>query len=135
MIRTGGCLCGAVRYEASGEPAFGGHCYCTDCRKTSSSHTSVLAYPLSAVKFTGETREFTSKGDSGLPVTRVFCPVCGTQLYSKGENNAGMMVLKAGTLDDVESFKPMASIYTSRAPSWDRPPADIPAFPQMPPRG
>jgi len=34
----------------------------------------------------------------------------------------------------VESFKPMASVYASRAPSWDQPPADVPAFPEMPPR-
>jgi hypothetical protein len=135
MSKSGGCLCGAVRYEASGDPVFAGHCYCTDCRKTSSSHTSVSAYPMSAVKLTGEIREFTGKGDSGMPVTRAFCPTCGTQLYSKGDSNAGLMLLKAGTFDDVEAFRPMASIYTSRAPSWDRPPADIPAFPETPPRG
>jgi len=34
---TGGCLCGALRYEAEGEPLFTGHCYCTDCQKASGS--------------------------------------------------------------------------------------------------
>ena len=43
--------------------------------------------------------------------------------------------MKAGTFDDVEAFKPMASIYESRAPSWDKPRADLPAFPEMPPQG
>ncbi|RYD89156.1 MAG: aldehyde-activating protein, partial [Sphingomonadales bacterium] len=36
-IFTGGCLCGAVRYEAAGEPIVSGHCYCSDCRKASGS--------------------------------------------------------------------------------------------------
>jgi hypothetical protein len=45
------------------------------------------------------------------------------------------MMVKAGTLDDPEQFKPMASVYASRAPSWDRPPSDLPAFEEMPPQG
>jgi hypothetical protein len=128
-------LCGAVRFEAQGDPVFGGHCYCTDCRKTSSSHTSVLAFPESAVKFVGDARTFTSTGDSGQPVTRGFCATCGTQMFSRGESNKGLILLKAGTLDDPAAFTPMAAIYASRAPHWDQPPAGLPAFPEMPPRG
>ena len=36
-VVTGGCLCGALRYEATGEPTMAGHCYCADCRKASGS--------------------------------------------------------------------------------------------------
>ena len=131
---TGKCLCGAISYEAAGEPVFGGNCYCGDCRRTSSSHTAVVAFPESAVKVSGAVKEFTSNGDSGMPVTRGFCANCGTQMYSKAVSNAGLILVKAGTLDDPEVFKPMASVYASRAPSWDQPPADVPAFPEMPPR-
>jgi len=42
-------------------------------------------------------------------------------------------MLRAGTLDDPEQFKPMAAIYVSRAPSWDQPAAGMMAFPEMPP--
>jgi hypothetical protein len=128
----GGCLCGAVRYEVSGQMLFGGNCYCLDCRKTSSSHSASMGVPIAAVAVTGETREYSSPGDSGNPVTRVFCPTCGTGLFSKG-SRPGVMMVKAGTLDDPEQFKPMASVYVSRAVSWDRPPADLPAFEKMPP--
>ena len=42
----GGCLCGAVRYEVSGDPAFVGHCHCEHCRKaTASGHSTIAAYP------------------------------------------------------------------------------------------
>ena len=121
---TGGCLCGAVRYELSAPALFGGFCHCIDCRKTSSSHS---------LKVTGETRGYSSMGDSGNPVTRVFCPTCGAGIYSKGAR-PGVVMLKAGTLDDPENFKPMATVYASRAPSWDQPREGLPAFPQMPPQ-
>lgn len=129
----GGCLCGAVRYEVGAPMLFGGNCYCLDCRKTSSSHSASMAVPIAAVNVAGEVREYSSLGGSGNPVTRVFCPVCGTGLFSKGAR-PGVMMVKAGTLDDPEQFKPMASIYVSCAPSWDQPPADLPAFEEMPPQ-
>ena len=130
---TGGCLCGKVRYELSAPALFGGNCYCLDCRKTSSSHSASMAVPEAALQVTGETRGYSSPGDSGNPVTRVFCPNCGTGIYSKGAR-PGVVMLKAGTLDDPEQFKPMASVYASRAPSWDRPPEGLPAFEKMPPQ-
>lgn len=130
---TGGCLCGAVRYELNAPALFGGFCYCIDCRKTSGSHTAAMAVPEAALAVTGETRAYAVRGDNG-DVNRVFCPTCGTGLFSKG-SRPGVVMLKAGTLDDPEHFKPMASVYASRAPSWDRPRADLPAFPELPPQG
>ncbi len=133
MAITGGCLCGAVRYELSAPMLFGGFCYCTDCRKSSGVHAASMAVPEAALTITGETREFSKIGGSGHPVARVFCPTCGSPILSKG-GRPGVVMLKAGTLDDPEYFKPMASIYTSRAPSWDKPREGMPAFPEMMPQ-
>jgi hypothetical protein len=132
-MMTGGCLCGKVRYEVTAPALFGGFCYCIDCRKSSGSHSASMAVPEAAVKLTGETREFAVKGDSGNPVIRVFCPTCGSPILSKGAR-AGVVMLKAGSLDDPEQFKPMASVYAKRAPSWDKPREGLPAFPEMPPQ-
>lgn len=133
MSIKGGCLCGAVRYEMNGQPLFGGLCYCSDCRKTSSSHNAALAVPLSSLAVSGELKRYASIGSSGKPVARSFCPNCGTHIFSEGENRAGVAMLKVGTFDDPEQFKPMAAVFVSRAPSWDQPPAGLPAFPEMPP--
>lgn len=133
MTVKGGCLCGAVRYELTAPMLFGGFCYCIDCRKSSGSHSASMAVPEAALAVSGETREFTVTGDSGNPVTRVFCPNCGSPIMSKGAR-PGVVMLKAGTLDDPEQFKPMASIYVSRAPSWDPPRNGLPAFDGMPPQ-
>ena len=75
---TGGCLCGALRYEAAGEPDYMGHCYCEDCRKASGSgFIPFIGFPASAVRFSGQSRTFTSKAANGGDAVRNFCPVCG----------------------------------------------------------
>jgi hypothetical protein len=75
---TSGCLCGALRYEAVGEPDHMGHCYCEDCRKASGSgFIPFIGFPASAVRFIGQSRTFTSKAANGGDAACNFCPVCG----------------------------------------------------------
>src|ERR1700744_2642719 len=74
---TGGCLCGAFRYEASGEPKVAGHCYCCDCRKASGSgFIPFMAFSASAIRVTGETVIHESPSARGTTATRNFCPRC-----------------------------------------------------------
>ena len=133
MAVTGGCLCGAVRYELTAPALFGGFCYCNDCRKITSSHSASMAVPEAALKVAGELRAYSRPGSSGNEVTRLFCPICGAGVLSKGAR-PGVVMLRAGTLDEPEHFKPMASIYASRAPSWDMPRDGLPTFAEMPPQ-
>ena len=133
---TGGCLCGAVRYKVSADMIFSGKCYCEDCRKTSSSgHWSVYAVPEPSVAVTGKLTEYKKSGGSGQPITRRFCPVCGSRISTTAAAMPGVMLLTASSLDEPEKFVSQMSIYTSRAPSWDRPPGDSPMFPENPPQG
>ncbi len=135
MPLTGSCLCGAVRYEASAEPVFSGHCYCTDCQKeTGGGHLTIAAVPDSTVKITGPTSMFSKLGASGQPTERTFCSKCGSTLLSRPRAIAGMTLLRAGTLDNPSQITPGMSIYTSRAQTWDQPSENIPGFPEMPPR-
>jgi hypothetical protein len=132
---TGGCLCGAVRYKVAADLIFSGKCYCEDCRKTSGSgHGSVYAVPEPSVTLTGKLTEYKKEGGSGQPITRRFCPVCGSKISVTAAVMPGVLLITASSLDDPEQFKPQMSIYASRAPSWDRPPADTPSFPEMPPQ-
>jgi hypothetical protein len=135
MKATGGCLCGAVRYEFDGEPVFAGHCHCRDCqRATGTGHVSVIAFPAAAVKFSGETRAFTSTGDSGQPITRNFCPTCGSLIYAQPSVMPGMVNITAGTLDDTSLFQPQAAIYTRSRPDWDRLATGVMEFETFPSR-
>ena len=132
---SGGCLCGAVRYECGGEILLGGHCYCEDCRRSSGTgHSSVIGVAREALAVTGETRTYERTALSGNVMIRHFCGTCGTLVYAESSGNPGLVYLRAGTLDDPELFTPHASVFTSRAPSWDRPDESLPAFAEMPPR-
>ena len=80
---TGGCACGAVRYECSADPIMAANCYCTDCQhSTGTAMASVLLVPKAALKLTGELKHYESTGDSGNKVSRGFCPNCGSPILS-----------------------------------------------------
>ena len=131
---SGRCLCGAVRYSSSAEPAMAGHCHCEDCRRSSGSgHSSHLAVPEASVSLAGKTKGYARAADSGNVVTRHFCPECGAALYSTNAGMPGMMFLRASSLDDLEIFKPQMHVFTARAASWDRRDGELPAFDKMPP--
>ena len=133
MQITGGCLCGDVRYEAKGDPAFQANCYCTDCRKLGGGHASWMAIAQSDISIAGSPEWFDSTSDRGTAVGRAFCRRCGVGLFGRNAGMAGMIFVRPSTLDDPAHFTPQMSIYASRAPHWDRPAADVPAFPEMPP--
>jgi hypothetical protein len=82
-MAQGGCMCGAVRYECTADPAFMGNCHCRDCQRAAGgAYAPAIGVPRSAVKITGEVKYFESKTDSGNMSRRGFCPNCGSRLFS-----------------------------------------------------
>ncbi len=78
---TGGCQCGAVRYECSAEPLFTGNCHCRDCQKaTGGAYVPAFAVPVQSVKITGDVKYYEvartaaipSAGDSVRPAAAEF---------------------------------------------------------------
>lgn len=131
---TGGCQCGGVRFEATGEPAFSAHCQCIDCKKSSGAgHVTAAGYAESAVAFHGRTTTYTSKTDSGVDATRDFCPVCGGRIAMRTPNFPGMVLLMAGAIDDSSSLKPGAALYEKRHAAWDHFDPALPRPEGMPP--
>jgi hypothetical protein len=132
----GGCHCGAVRYESTGDVIFGGHCQCADCQKNSGGgHGSIFAVPKASVIMIGETKVYEVTADSGNTVGRAFCPNCGGPLYTVTSGLPDMMLIKAGTLDDPERYQPGMVIYTKSGRSWDQDivRSDLATFEAMPP--
>ena len=81
---TGGCACGAIRYEISGEPLAMNDCQCRDCqRKSGTGHGSYLTFlrPNAEVKLRGQAALWDITGDSGNVKTRGFCPTCGSPVH------------------------------------------------------
>ncbi|KXL43305.1 MAG: hypothetical protein FE78DRAFT_152635 [Acidomyces sp. 'richmondensis'] len=98
---TGGCMCGAIKYEYSGEPAVTALCHCTDCQKwTGGAFTSNAVVPRTAFKVTkGKPASWDGVGDSGKVNKHFFCPTCGSGLYTELEVMPDMTCVKAGGLD------------------------------------
>jgi len=134
-VFSGACLCGAVSYEGTREPAFAAHCCCEDCRRSSGTgHSSVFLVPSDCFQVSGETRAYRKQADSGNMFTRYFCPVCGTFVFAENSGFPGMTFVRPGTLDDPEVFKPQQVFYASRAPSWVKLDGTLQAFAEMPSR-
>src|SRR6202171_2018903 len=110
---TGGCLCGAVRWEADSAPKFMGHCYCGDCRKASGSgFIPFMGFAASAVRFSGETLKFRSKSARGGEAGRNSGPVCGGLVFGGEVGKDDAHTLYAGSLDDPCAFEPKIAIFT-----------------------
>jgi hypothetical protein len=130
---TGGCLCGALRYEAEGEPLYAGHCYCTDCQKASGSgFIPYIGFAKSAVRFRGETRQFTTKAANGGDAVRNSCAVCHSLVFGGEVGKSEWLTIYAGSLDDPSSFHPKAAIFARNRPPWAIIPAGLKVFDAMP---
>jgi hypothetical protein len=58
-VITGGCLCGAVRYQVVGIPLFAVLCHCRDCQRASGTgHVPVMGMPKSSFTVQGETKSY-----------------------------------------------------------------------------
>jgi hypothetical protein len=126
----GGCLCGAVRYECGAEPRGVSVCHCTHCQKTSGGAFSVnVVVPADSLSLPRDKiATYTVTADSGRPLVRSFCPVCGSSIGSESQNFPGMFILKAGTLDDTSWVQPMVHIWTGSRQPWVAIPATIKTF-------
>jgi len=132
-IMTGGCLCGAVRYEAQGKPLFAVHCHCRDCQRASGTgHVPVMGMPKSLFKLTGKTRSYTVQGTSGLGTTRHFCPTCGSLLFGTPDMAPDTVTVYVGTLDDPSVFQPEAILFARSRLAWDELVGSLPEFDTMP---
>jgi len=104
----GGCLCGDIRYRASGNPEWVGICHCQSCRKhTGGVLNAAAGFQRSNVTFTGKPEEFrSSKG-----VGRLFCSRCGSALAYKSEQWPRDIHLFVGTFDEPNLIQPQFHIF------------------------
>ena len=129
----GGCLCGAIKYQAELEQTQVMSCHCKDCQcTTGSTCATFVGVPESAMTLEGEPRSYTKKGESGNGVTRSFCGNCGSQLYSTVEAIPGVRFVKIGTLEDNDDLVPGAHIWTASKPSWVELPEGATTFEKQP---
>ena len=127
---TGGCMCGAIRYECDRSAiALTTICYCRDCQRASSSaFTSNLVVSATAFQITkGELKFYERTADNGKKVRQGFCNTCGAGVANFSPEDQSFAV-RVGSLDDPSWFKPMINFYLASAPPWAPVLKDIPYF-------
>lgn len=130
-MQQGGCQCGAVRYEISGDPLHNAVCHCADCRASS----GAPAMAWLAVK-EGQFRQIsgdvsTYSGKNGA--LRQFCPICGTGLfYRNAEMLPGIVDIQLATLDDAAGTAPKAQIQCAERLPWMTALGELPEFERFP---
>lgn len=116
--RSGGCFCGAVRYDVTGAPREVSYCHCSMCRRTSGAPAVPWAtYPATAVRFT---RGTPAELRSSPPATRRFCGACGTPLTFFTTEESAWVDVTVCSLDHPAALPPDDHIWTdSRLPWFD----------------
>lgn len=117
---TGGCQCGAIRYEVTDEPITLYACHCTACQTQSSSAFGLsMKLARDAFRITrGEPKFFINYADSGKEKHGHFCADCGTRIYSDAPAKPETVSLKPGTLDDTGWLRPVGNLWTDSAQPW-----------------
>lgn len=132
MGRTfqGGCLCGASRYEAQGEPINVRVCHCRRCQRAlGAAFNARVLMPIEAVTISGPVSRF----NSSPALARGFCQVCGTALFSE-RVGGGVVGLTCGSLDEPDAFPPTEHMWTSSKQGWVKVNDGLPQYPERPPR-
>jgi hypothetical protein len=130
---NGGCLCGVVQYQASGDPQRFYHCHCTRCRKsTGTGHASNLFLSNSTLTFThGEALLKRFKVPEAKRFARHFCAECGCAVARFVPELDGVMI-PAGSLDDQPPIKPQARIFWGSRADWSCDGDSLPRHPEYP---
>jgi hypothetical protein len=118
---SGGCLCGAVRYECSAAPVAMVNCHCRDCQRAGGGgYSPTVVVSRAAFRVVrGEPRLHETAAESGNTARRAFCPECGAPLYASSSARPDFIGIKAGSLDDPSWFRAAADVWAGSAQPWD----------------
>lgn len=118
--RTGGCDCGAVRYDIKAAPGFAFFCQCRACqRMTGAGHSAGLFVNREALAVDGKLQYWARTADSGKTVTTFRCAICGCPIYSAPGAMPDKVAIAASSLDEPGGFIPQEIVHNKSAQPWD----------------
>ena len=131
---TGGCQCGAVRFELSAPPIVFYLCHCTACQSQSASAFGQSVKVRSEdVTIHGELAVYNTQSDGGRPKICEFCPTCGVRIAHGRRPGAESFNLKGGLFDDHSWLFPAGHIWAASKQPFVAIAADEIQYPHQPP--
>ena len=112
---AGHCLCGAVQITVDGDYiAAVGACHCGKCQRSNGVLWAAFQANADAVTWTGEIATYASTTFA----TRTFCPVCGSNLWLRDNEDGATFELMPALFPDAAAFPLISEIYTDCAPAY-----------------
>lgn len=131
---TGGCLCGAVRFEVTDPLVSAGYCHCTRCQRRTGTAASAQARvaPGSLRVVAGEELVRAYEPDDGF--AKLFCSACGSALFSRKPDDPSVMSVRLGAFDHDPGIRPSYRQFVAYAAPWEPLPDDgLERFPERRP--
>ena len=121
---TGGCLCGAVRFEVTEPLVSSGYCHCTRCQRRTGTAASPGARiaPGSLRVLAGEEHIKAYEPEDGF--AKVFCSACGSALWSRSQEDPDVFSIRLGAFDDDPGIRPTYRQFVAYAAPWEPIPDD-----------
>lgn len=125
---SGGCLCGAVRFQLSGKIRNIVNCHCSECRKAQGAAfaTNGVVDAEDFVLLSGE--DLLTGYSSDQDQTKCFCSVCGSPIMSKRKSLPDQVRVRLGTIESDISERPEAHIFVNSKANWEEISGDLPQY-------
>jgi hypothetical protein len=120
QVRTGGCLCGKIRFVVAGDADYPHVCSCPHCQKRAGGPMqSWVGFPLEGLRWTGDGGEPTWYDTFPDETKRGFCPTCGSHVAALdyGDTTIGINVSALDHQDD-PALVPVNQSFRGDAVSW-----------------
>jgi hypothetical protein len=115
---TGGCLCGAIRFEINGPVGAATYCHCSMCRKAhGTAFRARLSVPKSSFRFTQGQESLASYSSSAGTIRR-FCRMCGSPMVNSWDQEPDNYGLAMGALDDDPLVRPERHEFAGSKAPW-----------------
>jgi hypothetical protein len=133
---TGGCNCGAVRFEVTEPLRVARYCHCTRCQRRTgtAASASAVVVPGSFRILQGEDRLKAWTPEVGAE--KWFCGECGSAMFSRGGADPEWVAVRLGAFDGDPGVRPTARQFVAYAAAWEPIPDDgLPRYPEAQPEG
>jgi hypothetical protein len=124
----GACHCKRITYEAEVDPVRVTICHCTDCQALTGSafRVSVPTLQRDFALLSGTPKTYVKTAESGAERAQVFCPNCGSPLYTYAVDNPISYGLRVGCIQERLELLPRRQIWCRSALTWSMNISDLP---------